>query len=78
MSVRALLLFCCLLSCKRAAWDPPAPDRSNGEIPVVSASRLSGAGVQLDGRLDEPAWKTAADTGASSTPARDSRSPAHE
>jgi hypothetical protein len=56
------LLVTALLSCRRTGWDPPAPDRSGGELPVVSAPRVSG-GVRLDGRLDEPFWSAAGDTG---------------
>jgi hypothetical protein len=60
--VWGFLLFC-LLSCKRSTWDPPAQDRSGGELPVTSAARVAGGSIQLDGRLDEPAWKAAGDTG---------------
>jgi hypothetical protein len=62
-SVRALLLLTTLLGCKGKAWDPPAPDRSGGEIPVVSARRVPAGSLRLDGRLDEASWKTAGDTG---------------
>jgi hypothetical protein len=58
-----LLFLCGLVACKRAGWDPPAPDRSNGELPSVSARRVPAGGVQIDGRLDEAFWKTADDTG---------------
>jgi hypothetical protein len=63
------LLVTALLSCRRTGWDPPAPDRSNGELPVVSAPRIAVerspglGGVRLDGRLDEPFWSAAGDTG---------------
>src|SRR5262245_53740106 len=61
-SVRPLLLLC-VLSCRRTGWDPPAPDRSGGEIPVLSVQRVPDGTVRLDGRLDEAAWTTAGDTG---------------
>ena len=61
--VRTLLLLCSLLSCRRAVWDPPAVDRSSGEIPVISARRISTGAVRLDGQLDEASWNPAADTG---------------
>jgi hypothetical protein len=57
------LLLLCALSCKRTSWDPPAPDRSGGELPVLSARRVPEGSVRPDGRLDEAAWKTAGDTG---------------
>jgi hypothetical protein len=61
--VTALALLCSLLSCKRSDWDPPARDKSGGEIPVLSARRVPNGAIQLDGRLDEAPWKAAADTG---------------
>jgi hypothetical protein len=62
-SARAVLLCCALLSCRRGVWDPPAPDRSGGAIPVVAARRVSTGDIKIDGRLDEAAWKSADDTG---------------
>jgi cellulose/xylan binding protein with CBM9 domain len=58
-----LLVLCSLLSCKRTAWDPPAPDRSGGEIPLLSAGRVPTGAIRLDGHLDEAAWKAAGDSG---------------
>jgi hypothetical protein len=58
-----LSLFLCVVSCKRTSWDPPAPDRSGGEIPVLSARRVPDGTIRLDGRLDEAAWQAAGDTG---------------
>jgi len=62
-SVGALLLLGSLVSCKRTGWDPPAQDRSGGELPVLSARRVPNGAIRLDGQLDEPSWKTAGDTG---------------
>jgi hypothetical protein len=60
---RAFLLLCSLLACKRTDWDPPARDRSGGELPVLSARRVPAGAVRLDGHLDEAFWKIAGDTG---------------
>src|SRR4051812_1149583 len=57
------LLLLCTFGCNRTGWDPPAPDRSGGAIPVLSARRVPTGAIRLDGRLDEEAWKTAGDTG---------------
>jgi hypothetical protein len=59
----ALLAFAAVVSCKRSTWDPPAPDRSGGELPTVSARRVPTGAFTLDGKLDEAAWQTAGDTG---------------
>jgi hypothetical protein len=58
----SLLFMLCALSCRRTGWDPPAVDRSGGELPVLSAARVADGSVRLDGRLDETAWRTAGDT----------------
>ena len=41
---------------------PLYPDASNGrvtEAPSIQALRLNGHDVRVDGRLDDPAWRTA-------------------
>jgi hypothetical protein len=59
------------VACTRAGWDPPTRDRSDGQLPVLSARRVSGDAIRVDGRLDEAAWQTAVDTGDSSIPGRE-------
>jgi hypothetical protein len=58
----AFLLACGLPACKRG-WDPPAPDRSDGQLPALSAPHVPGGAVHLDGRLDEALWSAAGQTG---------------
>ena len=50
-------------ACSRRASVPPA-DRSDGVIPSVRAPRISNGAIHIDGRLDEPAWQHAGETGA--------------
>ncbi|MEI8256384.1 MAG: carbohydrate-binding family 9-like protein, partial [Deltaproteobacteria bacterium] len=42
----------------------PTADRSDGAIPSVRAPHVATGAVRVDGRLDEPAWQRAGETGA--------------
>ena len=53
--------------CSRRASSPTA-DRSDGVIPSVHATHLDANAIHVDGRLDEPAWQRAGQTGAFVSP----------
>jgi hypothetical protein len=44
--------------------DTGGTDRSDGALPEVTVPRRTGPTLVIDGRLDEPAWRRAAATGA--------------
>jgi hypothetical protein len=50
-------------ACVRRSSSPTA-DRSDGTIPSVHATHLDANAIHIDGRLDEPAWQRAGQTGA--------------
>jgi len=58
------LLCPLLLGCRSTSpLDEPFVDRGDGALPAVRAPKLATGGIQIDGRLDEPAWKRAGSTG---------------
>jgi hypothetical protein len=77
------LLAAGLCACQRAPdFGEPLADRSDGALPRVVATRVEPGSVTVDGKLDEPVWKKAADTGmfvhpGNGRPVRDSKVNAH-
>ncbi len=52
----------CRCPAKKPPLDLAGVDRSDGRIPELVAPRARGV-IKIDGRLDEPAWRQAGDTG---------------
>jgi hypothetical protein len=53
--------------CSRARRSEPACpilERTDGEIPQLTAAKAAQGGIKIDGTLDEPAWRSAECTGA--------------
>jgi hypothetical protein len=68
MTARTLLLLGGALAtasagCGKSAPVAPAPDRSSGALPTVEATRVADAAIQIDGVLEEAAWRGAGNTG---------------
>lgn len=64
--MKALLVALLLLSsgCRRApGFDEPFVDRSDGRLPELAVRSVAPGSIVIDGKLDEPAWRTAESTG---------------
>jgi hypothetical protein len=63
-AIAALLVVPVLPSCRSTSdLGEPFVDRAGGALPTVQAPKIEGGSIQIDGRLDEAAWKRAGSTG---------------